>query len=253
MLDPDAIDLDELCVALDDRADEHSWWISPTTGEIKPHIPDVDGDTTPEEDGWYYIDPSSSHEAYRDMEDFVASVQDRRAADLLDRAITGRGAFRRFKDALFDLPELREQWFGFRDARAVRHAIDWLEEAELITAEDAERVRACHPEPIPVSNPLAAAVAADLRTLYGARLREVLVFGSRARGDHSEDSDLDLLVVLDDPADKWHEHHVMDDALWRHTSESGVLVTAVVVGPARWRDRDGPVLQRAAVEGVRVA
>ncbi|MDN5918694.1 MAG: UPF0158 family protein [Pseudonocardia sp.] len=253
MLDPGAIDLGELCVALDDRDYEHSWWISPITGEIKPHIPDVDGDESPEEDGWQIIRPSTSHEAYQDMAEFVAAIPDRRAADRLDRAISGRGAFRRFKDTLFDTPELREQWFGFRDARATRRAIDWLEDEELITAVDAERVRARHPDPVLVSDPLAASVAADLRGLYGTRLCEVLLVGSRARGDDLEDApDLDLLVVLDDPVDKWHEQDVLDETLWRHTLDSGVVVTAVVTGLQRWRDRDEPALLRAAAEGVRV-
>lgn len=182
MLDPDAVDLAELCLALDDRDYERSWWIHPETGEIKPHIPDVDGDETPEEDGWAYIHAADSREAYRDMADFVAAVPDRRAADLLDRAITGRGAFRRFKDVLFDFADLREAWFRFRDARATRRALDWLEDAGLVEPADAERARAAHPDPPLVHNPLAAAVAADLRELYGERLKEVLLFGSRARG-----------------------------------------------------------------------
>lgn len=253
MLDPDAIDLNELSVALDDRDYERSWWISPTTGEIKPHLPEIDGDETPEEDGWRHIEPATSHEAYQDMADFVAGVPDRRAADLLDRAMSGRGAFRRFKDTLFDLPELREQWVRFRDARAARRALHWLEDAELITAEEAERARAAYEDPPMVTNPLATAVARDLRELYGDRLREVLIFGSRARGDHTDESDLDLLVVLDDPVDKWHEQDVMDDVLWRHSLESGVVVTTVVIGLARWRLRAGPMLLRAAAEGVRVA
>jgi predicted nucleotidyltransferase len=33
---------------------------------------------------------------------------------------------------------------------------------------------------------------------YGARLRELVLYGSRARGDADEDSDVDVLVVIDD-------------------------------------------------------
>ena len=60
------------------------------------------------------------------MEDFIALVPDRRAADLLGRAIAGRGAFPRFKDTLFEFPELRERWFRFRDTRLRRRAIEFL-------------------------------------------------------------------------------------------------------------------------------
>jgi predicted nucleotidyltransferase len=44
---------------------------------------------------------------------------------------------------------------------------------------------------------IAALVAEDLRQLYGQRLRQVLLFGSWARGDATDDSDIDLMVVLD--------------------------------------------------------
>jgi len=36
-----------------------------------------------------------------------------------------------------------------------------------------------------------------LTKLYGARLRGVYLFGSYARGDGSEESDVDVLIVLD--------------------------------------------------------
>lgn len=38
----------------------------------------------------------------------------------------------------------------------------------------------------------------ELRLRYGKRLAEVRLFGSQARGDANEDSDIDLLVVLRD-------------------------------------------------------
>ena len=60
------------------------------------------------------------------MEDFIRRVRDPRARDLLERAIAGRGAFRRFKDTLLDFPDLRPVWFAFHDARMERRAIEWL-------------------------------------------------------------------------------------------------------------------------------
>ena len=40
--------------------------------------------------------------------DFTERVRDPRAHDLLERAIEGRGAFRRFRGTLFEFPEPRE-------------------------------------------------------------------------------------------------------------------------------------------------
>jgi len=48
-----------------------------------------------------------------------------------------------------------------------------------------------------------ADVAAELRkgleVLYGTRFRDLLLYGSYARGDQREGSDIDLLVLLDGP------------------------------------------------------
>ncbi len=40
-----------------------------------------------------------------------------------------------------------------------------------------------------------------LRERYGGRLREITLFGSQARGTTHEDSDVDVLVVIDDLTD----------------------------------------------------
>jgi predicted nucleotidyltransferase len=46
---------------------------------------------------------------------------------------------------------------------------------------------------------------AALYELYGARLQRVILFGSRARGDASPDSDYDLAVFLEPLVDRWAE------------------------------------------------
>jgi hypothetical protein len=147
VLDPRALDLEALCLAMESNDPEMSWWIDPATGEIQPHVPDVDGDDTPEEEGWTYIPPTESHDAYRDMADFAATVTDPHAAELLGLALEGRGAFRRFRNVVFDRTELGREWKSFRDALAARRALDWLESEGLVTAADADEVRGQHPDP----------------------------------------------------------------------------------------------------------
>ena len=79
MLDPDAVDLDELCTALDDRTPESGWFIHAGDGRIVPGEPDDD-------DQWRQIEAEGAGTGYRDMAEFVAGVHHRRAAELLDRA-----------------------------------------------------------------------------------------------------------------------------------------------------------------------
>lgn len=100
---------------------------------------------------------------------------------------------------------------------------------------------------------IARGVAADLRQLYGDRLRAVVLFGSWARGDATADSDVDLLVVLDEVYSRRQELRRMSDILWRHSLAHDVVVTELPVAEADYGSSHDPLLVRARLEGVRVA
>jgi predicted nucleotidyltransferase len=53
-----------------------------------------------------------------------------------------------------------------------------------------------------------------LRARYGDRLKGLILFGSRARGDHRPDSDADLAVVLEGPIEHplATKSEIIDDA-----------------------------------------
>ena len=96
-------------------------------------------------------------------------------------------------------------------------------------------------------------MAADLRALYGARLRQVLLCGSWARGDAHPESDIDVLVVLDRVKSPWEELRRMDGVLWRHSIENDTVVTVLPVAEPDFEAQRLPALVRAHVEGVAVA
>ena len=64
-------------------------------------------------------------EGYRDMELFIASVEDPGRAERLAVAIKGRGAFRRFKDVACWPGEL-ERWHALSEERQRGRARSWL-------------------------------------------------------------------------------------------------------------------------------
>lgn len=99
---------------------------------------------------------------------------------------------------------------------------------------------------------VAGSVSAELRDLYGPRLRKVVLFGSWARGEGDSESDLDLLVVLDEVSSAWTEHKRMDDVLWRYSLEHGIVISAIPVAEADLSRRI-PFLLNAQAEGVAVA
>ena len=79
---------------------------------------------------------TESYEGYEDMVDFIATVEDERIVELLDVAINGKGAFRRFKDVLLNYPEERERWFRFKDERMEERALEWLDDIDVTLSEE---------------------------------------------------------------------------------------------------------------------
>jgi hypothetical protein len=75
---------------------------------------------------YLYIEPVSSREQYRWMEEFIEIVEEPTLKDKLNIAIDGKGAFRRFKDVLVGYPDERERWFTKRSAQLRQHMTTWL-------------------------------------------------------------------------------------------------------------------------------
>jgi len=96
-------------------------------------------------------------------------------------------------------------------------------------------------------------VAEDLREVYGERLKNVVLYGSWARGDAHPESDIDLIVVLDEVHSRRGELERMNEVLWRHSLQNDTVVTELPISEAEFRDSDEPILVRARAEGLVVA
>jgi hypothetical protein len=150
------VDLDEIAQALSDQTDyEHQWMLDPATGELHIWTSDtgLDGqdlmdDDELEDTDLIAIDPLPSPVWYADMADFAERISDEHASRRLARAIRGRGAFRHFKDELYEeYPDLVSVWHTFRDVRARRRAVEWLLDEGLIDATEAAHYLKGHPDP----------------------------------------------------------------------------------------------------------
>lgn len=90
-----------------------------------------------------------------------------------------------------------------------------------------------------------------LARALGAHLKQVLLFGSRARGDATAESDYDLLVVVD----KVDSNVVrdIDDIAGKALLNHGAVVSAFPIAEEeRTRRRYSPLLINVAREGVAV-
>ncbi len=99
------------------------------------------------------------------MSAFAGEIEERDLRERLNDALTGKGAFRRFRDVLERYPDLRDAWRARRAAWLERYARQWLAEIGV----EAELVR---PAPIPEPPPR------PVRRARRPSLLEVLLLGA---------------------------------------------------------------------------
>ena len=107
----------------------------------------------------------------------------------------------------------------------------------------------------PASNaPEQEQVLAEVRRLlsghYGRRLHDLVLFGSRARGDAVPDSDYDVLVVLTGDVNPVEEWEAVGDALYRVCWEFDVVISCHFAQLSRFRAERSPFMMNVRAEGV---
>ena len=71
--------------------------------------------------------------------------------------------------------------------------------------------------------------------LYGDRLKGVYLFGSHARGEAGQDSDVDVLIVLDRVDNYSEEIDRTGEVVSDLSLRSGLTISRVFVSEERWR------------------
>ncbi|MFN0175438.1 MAG: nucleotidyltransferase domain-containing protein [Saprospiraceae bacterium] len=100
---------------------------------------------------------------------------------------------------------------------------------------------------------LTQAVKAELQTLYGTRLAKLILYGSYARGDQHEGSDIDFLVVLKDEAIKTgSELRYMNSALYDLELQFNTTISAHPTTLGRFNTSDYLFYQNVRREGIEV-
>lgn len=95
-------------------------------------------------------------------------------------------------------------------------------------------------------------VKARLGALYADRLKEVILFGSYARGDYTEGSDIDLLVLLDRLDEPEAERERYLSAICELSLKYDTVVSVVPMDYRVFRSKKTPLTLNVTREGVRL-
>jgi uncharacterized protein len=90
-----------------------------------------------------------------------------------------------------------------------------------------------------------------IQTQFPGKIYQIILFGSYARGDYHNDSDVDLLVLIND--DSWELKKSIMDAGFYFYPEIGVMISAKVMTKEQYQKRSGFLfIQEVSREGITV-
>ena len=103
-------------------------------------------------------------------------------------------------------------------------------------------------------NPDTERLLGDLKqrlcALYGERLARVVLFGSVARGEDTPHSDVDVLVVLHGPVDRYAENGRLADIVLNFMGQYRQPLSPVVMDETTFLSGDWPLLRTVREDGI---
>jgi hypothetical protein len=221
------IDLQELCAAFEDSSDDHRYYLDLETGGINLDFLDAaereELDEMVDEaskERCRYLPIAESHVGYEDMKEYIETVKGANLKEKLSIAISGSGAFRRFKDVLNSYPKERERWFKFKDEKVMERVNEWLDE---------EGIEIIPQKPIEIRE-------ISLGEISESKEIEESWKGFRARGClkcDSEDGFKEKYFVISRCPDSEEEEDWLDETLKKKFGVKGHGITAGIFNDSR--------------------
>jgi len=91
----------------------------------------------------------------------------------------------------------------------------------------------------------------DLKEALGEKLSEVILFGSYSRGDYSQYSDIDLLILVETDPGK-EETQMVDDLVASYSLKYDMVISGIVYPAEIYRRFNTPFLQNVKEEGIAI-
>jgi predicted nucleotidyltransferase len=89
-----------------------------------------------------------------------------------------------------------------------------------------------------------------LEKIYGDKLISLVLFGSQARGDATEDSDIDVMVILKSPVSPGDEIFRMGEVKNQINLKHDQLISVLPISEEDFLCKDTPLLENIRREGI---
>jgi len=98
--------------------------------------------------------------------------------------------------------------------------------------------------------PLIRRVKAHLMKMYGERIKKVILYGSYVRGEATKDSDIDVLVLVDESLNPFEVRESLSDLLFDILLEEGELVSVMAIPEDLFENYNSPFMLNVKREGL---
>jgi predicted nucleotidyltransferase len=95
-------------------------------------------------------------------------------------------------------------------------------------------------------------VGEKLKKLYGENLRGIILYGSYARGEATEDSDIDLIILLEDIEDISKEWERYFPIIYEIAFRNDAVISIVPLKERDYYSKNHPFILNAKKEGIKI-
>jgi len=86
--------------------------------------------------------------------------------------------------------------------------------------------------------------------IYGDKLKAVYLYGSYARGDYRQGSDVDVMIVLNNYKSYGKEIDRTGKLTSNLSLEYGISISRVLMKEMQWKSSDTPLLRNIRMDGI---
>jgi predicted nucleotidyltransferase len=93
-------------------------------------------------------------------------------------------------------------------------------------------------------------IKTHLIKIYGGKIKKVILYGSFVRGESTSDSDIDVLVLVDQSINPLEVRESLSDLLFDILLEKGELISVIAVPEQFFESYNSPFMLNVKKEGV---